>query len=533
VLKAKTPLLVGLVVIAAFGAFALVFGSLEKGIEAKDGYQVFAIFDDATGLAKDSRVMVSGIPVGQIAKIELDPGDRSKARVTMRIRRDLALFEGIQEPGNPLWVNGATALRLQASLLGDYYVKITPGIAGQELQDGDQIRNVVSESGLGAIVDKFEKSSEKIFPKLEKITDDIAAITGSIRQAIGEGEGAAQLEQIRRDVAQSTQNVSKLSGELRSFMNDSIFSQGATVGKILKNVEASTGRIRQTIDSADTKLQSIFGNVDRLTADLKRFVGEQTAPPEKAREGTVSSTLAKLDKNLALVEGTLESVQSISHKIDSGQGTVGKLINDDRLIQNLEEVIDDVNDFTTRFSSLQIDVDFRSEYMFVQNSVKNYLSLRIRPKPDKYYLFQLVDDPRGRVSTTKRVTTSNDPNRPPVTSEEIVETRSELKFTAQFAKRWHFMTFRYGIMESSGGLGIDVDLLEDTLHFKLDVFQFGVERLPRLRMLATWEFIRYVYIAAGIDDILNGDGRDYFVGLGVVFTDADIKSALTVAPISF
>jgi phospholipid/cholesterol/gamma-HCH transport system substrate-binding protein len=220
----------------------------------------------------------------------------------------------------------------------------------------------------------------------------------------------------------------------------------------------------------------------------------------------------------------------VTSKIDSGQGTIGRLVNDDGLVRRLEGLVDGVNDFTSRYARLQVEVDFRSEYLFGQSSMKHYVSMRLRPRPDKYYFFQVVDDPRGKVSVGQRVTTSNDPNLPPVLAEEIVETSSGLKFTAQFAKRWHFLTFRYGIMESTGGWGIDLDLLEDALRFKLDIFDFSFQSLPRVRLLAAWEFVRHVYISAGIDDMLNADERDYFFGVGATFTDADLKSALPLLP---
>ena len=130
----------------------------------------------------------------------------------------------------------------------------------------------------------------------------------------------------------------------------------------------------------------------------------------------------------------------------------------------------------------------------------------------------------------QRLTSTNDPAKPPQLYEEVTETTSALKFTAQFAKRWHFLTFRYGIMESTGGLGLDLDIVEDALKFKLDVFDFTSGEYPRFRALAAWEFARHLFVAAGVDDVLNGDARDYFVGLGVTFTDGDLKAILPFTP---
>ena len=93
-----------------------------------------------------------------------------------------------------------------------------------------------------------------------------------------------------------------------------------------------------------------------------------------------------------------------------------------------------------------------------------------------------------------------------------------------------FLGFRYGIMENSGGIGIDVNLLEDTLRFKVDAFDFGQDDWPRLRVLAAYEFMRHLFITAGIDNALNDNSRDFFVGLGLNFYDDDIKGLLPFLP---
>ena len=559
-LKAKTPLLVGIVLIVGALAFVLTFGSLEQGMDLDGGVTVHAIFDDATGLVEKSRVKLSGIPVGQIEAIGLDPDDQSKARVTLKIMGSVVLHEGVLDPETGRWVNGATVMRLQASLLGDYYVSIAPGVAGPPIREGGEIHNVVTEAGLDAILKQVDRASAAIFPKLEKITDDISAVTGAVRETFGTEEGVSSMQQIRDNVARTSDEVAALSSEMRAFLKTDVYSQGARVATILENAAKITESLKGAAASAERRLDTILANVDGLTADLRMLVGAQGGSPSggqvggqgwgeaggqgwgeagssasggavgSLRPGTVSSALAKLDRNMTVLEGTLENVHSVTTKIDRGQGTVGRLINDERLVDDIEAVVGDVRSLTSTISRLQVKMEFRGEYYFLQNSLKNYVSIRFQPQPDKYYLFELVSDPQGKRTYSQRVTTSNDPDKPPVVVEDVVKTESALKITLQLAKRWHFLTFRYGLMESGAGLGLDVNLLEDALRFKLDVFDFGADNFPRVRLLATYEFVRHLYVAVGIDDVLNNASRDYFVGLGVSFTDDDLKGLLPFLP---
>jgi phospholipid/cholesterol/gamma-HCH transport system substrate-binding protein len=529
-LKAHTPILVGLLVLIGAAAFLFTFGSLDKGVDLDESYRVEAIFDDATGLVLHSRVMLSGIPVGAITEIGLDDVDTSRAKVSMAISRHVMLYEGIWEPVLKSWRNGATASRLQASLLGDYYVAITPGIAGPVITEGGQIKNTVAESGLGAVINQLDESTREIFPKLDKIVEDISAITGSLRTNFAGEEGTAALAEIRDNVRHTTKEVAALSTEVRTFVNDRVISQGEDVQRIISNIEELTARLRDATGRASDRMDAILGNVDHMTSDLRHYVGDQITGDAGTEEGTVAHAVKGLDRSVSHLEGTLENTKDITGRISAGEGTIGRLVTDSELIDNVEKVVEDISEFTQGLSRLQVKVEFRSEYLLGQASLKNYVNISLFPKPDKFYFFQVIADPQGAISRKRKVTTSNDPSKPPVLVEESVILEDDLKFTAQFGKRWHFFTFRYGIMESTGGIGLDVELLEDALRFKLDAFDFGRDDWPRLRLLAAWEFFRHLYVAAGVDNMLNNASRDYFFGLGANFTDDDLKSILPFAP---
>jgi phospholipid/cholesterol/gamma-HCH transport system substrate-binding protein len=100
-----------------------------------------------------------------------------------------------------------------------------------------------------------------------------------------------------------------------------------------------------------------------------------------------------------------------------------------------------------------------------------------------------------------------------------------------FARRISFATFRFGIKESTGGVGVDLHFLDDALQISMDAFSIGTDVYPRLKFLAALEFIRGLYIVGGADDVLNVD-RDFFIGAQIRFTDEDLKAILTFAPSS-
>jgi phospholipid/cholesterol/gamma-HCH transport system substrate-binding protein len=251
--------------------------------------------------------------------------------------------------------------------------------------------------------------------------------------------------------------------------------------------------------------------------------------------GKVKGGLDKLTAAIDKLDQSLTNIQKITAGVEEGKGTVGRLIKDETLVNEVEGVVRDTGGFVRQLTSTQTVVGLRSEYNFLSNTIKTYVSVEIRPRPDKYYLIELIDDPRGSRRVTQRTVRSDDPSRPPLVREEIVETTDKFRFSFQFAKRISLATFRFGIKESTGGIGVDLAFFRDRIQLQTDLFDFAANAWPRLKLLAAWEFFRRLYVVGGIDDVINsrpqdgsGGGRDYFIGAQVRFNDEDLKGLLLV-----
>jgi len=142
-----------------------------------------------------------------------------------------------------------------------------------------------------------------------------------------------------------------------------------------------------------------------------------------------------------------------------------------------------------------------------------------------------VNDPRGRTSFTRRQVRQSPPpaGEPEYYEQTISETRDEFRFTIQIAKRIHFATFRFGILESTGGLGLDLHFLDDHLTVNNDVFAIGEQRYARVRVALAYEVLQRLWIVGGVDDVVN-DSRDFFMGGQLHFNDEDLKSILPFVP---
>ena len=229
----------------------------------------------------------------------------------------------------------------------------------------------------------------------------------------------------------------------------------------------------------------------------------------------------------------LEDVKVVSGRTARGEGTIGRLTQDETLIDEVEGVAQGLNSFVGGLNRLRTIVELRSEYYALSNAFKTYFSIYLKPREGRYFLVQFVDDPRGSVTVSESIIRQSPPPlfEPNEFRRTEITRSNRLKFSAQFGKTISFATFRFGIIESTGGLGLDVKVVRDRLEINTDLFEFGRRIYPRLRIRAGFELLRRFWLVAGVDNVINR-GRDYFVGLQLRFDDEDLKPLIPLGAVA-
>jgi phospholipid/cholesterol/gamma-HCH transport system substrate-binding protein len=134
--------IVGLFVLAGLGAIAYL--SIQVGglsYKGPGGLELIASFDEIGGLAARAPVAISGVKVGQVARVELDP--QLRARVTLDLDSSLALP-----------VDSTASIRT-AGLLGDQFIALEPGGEEQLLKSGEEIGFTESALSIERLIGKF------------------------------------------------------------------------------------------------------------------------------------------------------------------------------------------------------------------------------------------------------------------------------------------------------------------------------------------------------------------------------------------
>ena len=131
--------LIGLLCVAYL---TIKLGKME--VLSNKGYELTANFDSVSGLRVGADVEMSGVPVGKVISISLDPDPmRNQAVVRLRLDKDLHLSDD------------SIASILTSGLIGDKYVSISRGGSDHMLAPGDSITETESAVDLGSLISKY------------------------------------------------------------------------------------------------------------------------------------------------------------------------------------------------------------------------------------------------------------------------------------------------------------------------------------------------------------------------------------------
>ncbi|MDB4988801.1 MAG: Mce family protein, partial [Myxococcaceae bacterium] len=336
--------------------------------------------------------------------------------------------------------------------------------------------------------------------------------TSQLERAFGTDVAGNQMASALKDLSEAIAGV-----------NRTIQANEEVVSTTLANVESITSDARP-------KVEAILSHIEDLSKNIDLLVGHNVKGLDNGL-GRVDDTIASVQKAAHDLEASMKGVREISERTARGEGTVGRLTKDEKLITEVEGIVEGVNNGGGPIARLQTIVRLRSEYNFLANSFKNYVGLRLQPREDRYYRIELINDPRGRTTFTQRQVRTSPPimGEPAYYQQTIAETKDAFRFTLQFAKRIHFATFRFGILESTGGLGLDLHLLDDNLEINADAFAIGEQKNARLRVAIAYQVLQRLFVVGGMDDMLN-QNRDFFMGAQLQFNDEDLKSILPFVP---
>ena len=281
----KKELKIGILALAVLAATFLVINFLRGKDLLNREYELVSFFDDVQGLMPSSAVYIKGYKAGTVSEVSYDK-EKSGFDVVCVVSRDFAV------PAD------SRMTIYSADLMGGKAIRIDPGQSANMAGDGDYLTPAVSPDMLSSIAAGIE-------PLISKGSDVLTNL----------------------DNALTNLNLT-LSEENR-----------VALGNIMKN-----------LDKAVAEIESIAGTIEGRTSDLDAFISDLATLSSSldsivAKADSTVSDINDISSQVAAADlaGVVTSLNSLLDKMQSSDGTIGKLINDDTVYKSVDSLVTNIS----------------------------------------------------------------------------------------------------------------------------------------------------------------------------------------------
>ena len=292
-MKINKEIKIGLIATAIITLFIWGFSFL-KGknlLSTNDAY--YAIYNNIDGLEEASPVLVSGFKIGIVESIKIHENYRDKIVVKFSIE------ENIKLPKN------TEAIIYPATLIAGKAIKLNFSDSKELYSHDDTIIGILEKDIISSL-------SNELLPVKNKIENLVVSIDSVL---------AIFDDKRKENLKVSLDNINKITNNLSELLD----TENSKLAVILKNAE-----------SISTNLKN---NNEYITNILENFSNIS----DSIEQANIKTTILNANRTLA-------EFSKISFKINNGEGTIGMLINNDSLYNNLNNLAADLNSLVIDFN---------------------------------------------------------------------------------------------------------------------------------------------------------------------------------------
>ena len=317
-MRRRKELLVGSVVllglaVAVFGTLWLQgrrFGSTET--------EIHVLMRDVGQLSIGNAVTFRGVNIGRVGDITVEEGGDA-----VRIQ---LLLEGE-------WILGDDAVAVIApeSMFGDWQAEIMTRSRFPLYDYYDVPSDARFPEGVRVLGGYMLPDLSRLTAVADEVAQNLASLTDRFDRAFGD-ETTDQIAQAINNIEEFTATLQELADEqsvqFRGIADD-VQTSTSEIASALETARGSLERIDALLASGD--LDSILVNTRVITAELSGVSGD------------ISSASQSLSGTLTLADSTFLSLNRITTRVESGDGSLGRLISDTLLPSRVERLVEELN----------------------------------------------------------------------------------------------------------------------------------------------------------------------------------------------
>ena len=296
-MKIKREIKIAVLFILALVAFIWGFNYLKGTNILFKRTVLFAVYDEVGGLTSANPVYLHGLKVGQVNDVYFEGGGSTRIVTRIQINEDV-----------PIPVNSVAQI-FSSDLMGSKAINLILGTSPILVQDGDTLLSDMQAT----LQEEVNRQVQPIKNKAEELLSSLDTLVVAI-QAVFD-------EQARVNIAQSFESI-RLT---------------------IRSLEHTSYSIDSLIQTESRRMAVILENVEAISTNLRNNNKEITASLRNINRITDSLAAANLTQTFNQLENTMTQVNQILGKIEQGEGSLGLLINNREVYDELESASAELN----------------------------------------------------------------------------------------------------------------------------------------------------------------------------------------------
>jgi phospholipid/cholesterol/gamma-HCH transport system substrate-binding protein len=310
------------------------FGDLPGFVSELDSFRVYIRFPTATGVQKDTPVRFCGYQVGRVTNV--NPPKVMKDLDTLKFYHQTLVALNIDRRYSDI-PNDVDA-KLMTRGLGSSYIELKLSNLDANEPTGPFLAEGSTLQGSTGMTSEFfpEESQQKLNDLIEGINDFI----GNANDVIGDKSSKENMKRTLANLAEASEQAKKTMAEF-----EKLAAAGTTI-----------------LEHADGKIDEVVTALVDTSDEIKEFASAGTTTLHSVDAKADELVLSLMDTSEQL-SGAMGQLRSVLEKINSGDGTAGRLINDgtfyENLLDNTEQLkalLEEMKAFIKEWRDKKIDV---------------------------------------------------------------------------------------------------------------------------------------------------------------------------------
>jgi phospholipid/cholesterol/gamma-HCH transport system substrate-binding protein len=297
-----------LLLLALLAAFVIWLSRAGEG--DKKEYDIF-FQQSVNGLAKGSGVSFSGVPVGEIEKIELWEPDPDFVRVRIKIKDEVPILLGTTATINGVGFTGVSEIQLDGAVKGAPplicpaadpksacptgvpVIPTKPGALGELLNNAPLLLerlSTLTERLTNILSDKNQQSIEQILDNVEGLSGSLAKQAPDLQAAVKESRLTLQKAGLAAD------ELTKMAGSANTLLDNEGRPMMDELRKTLRSANGSLAALETTLNNANPAIETLntqtLPEVTQLARDLRELSVSLKSVTEKVDQGGIGSVVS-------------------------------------------------------------------------------------------------------------------------------------------------------------------------------------------------------------------------------------------------